>query len=334
VTERTGLPYASQARAIDGQGREVGVMHACGHDVHMTCFIGTATWLAEHKNLWSGTALLVAQPAEELVRGARAMLADGLYDRFPRPDFALALHCKADGAVGDVYLRAGPMLANSTSLDVVIRGKGGHGAMPHMTVDPVVLAALAILDFQTIVSREIQPIDPAVVTVGAIHGGDKHNIISDEVQLQLTLRSYKESVRQQLIEGVERRVKALAQAHKAPEPSVAVRDATPETANDPGLVERIIPRLKQALGDEHVQTADPVMGAEDFSLYGEGGVPILMFWLGTVPAERLQAAQAQGLPTPGLHSNLYRPEAAASIAVGVRAMTAAVTELLPPEAQP
>ena len=334
VVEETGLPYASRAKAIDPQGREVGVMHACGHDVHMTSFIATATWLAEHKDRWAGTVLLVAQPAEEAINGARAMLADGLYSRFPRPDYALALHCKADGAVGDVYFRPGPMLANSTSLDVVVRGRGGHGAAPQRTVDPIVLASLAVLDFQTIVSREVPPLEPAVVTVGSIHGGTKHNIISDEVQLQLTLRSYKESVRLQLIEGIERRVKALALAHKAPEPSVSVHEHTPETSNDPGLVARVTPMLKQALGDEHVVTADPVMGAEDFALYAQGGVPIMMFWIGTVPLERIQKSEAEGLPLPGLHSNKYRPEAEASVAVGVRAMTAAVTGLLPPKAQP
>ncbi|WP_165244467.1 amidohydrolase [Paludisphaera soli] len=334
VEEETGLPYASKARGVDPQGRDVAVMHACGHDVHMTCFIATATWLAEHKEAWSGTVVLVAQPAEEAIDGARAMLDDGLYTRFPKPDFALALHCKADGAVGDVYFRPGPMLANSTSLDVTIRGKGGHGAFPHKTVDPIVLAALAVLDFQTIVSREVQPIDPAVVTVGSIHGGSKHNIVPDEVKLQLTLRSYKESVRLQLVEGIERRVKALAQAHKAPEPSVEVIGTTPATSNDPALVERVSPFLKRALGDEHVVLTDPVMGAEDFALYARDGVPIMMFWIGTVPRERIEEAEAKGTDLPSLHSSLYHPEAEASIAAGVRAMTAAVTGLLPPRARP
>ena len=334
VVEETGLPFASKAKGVDPQGREVGVMHACGHDVHMTCFVAVAGWLAEHRDRWSGTVVLVAQPAEETIDGAKGMLDDGLYTRFPKPDFALALHCKADGAVGDVYLRPGPMLANSTSLDVVVRGRGGHGAFPHKTVDPIVLASLAVLDFQTIVSREVQPIDPAVVTVGSIHGGSKHNIISDEVKLQLTLRSYREPVRLQLLGGIERRLKGLAAAHGAPEPSLNVLGTTPATVNDPGLYDRVVPSLKGALGDEHVVLTDPVMGAEDFALYARDGVPILMFWIGTVPRDRLDAAEAGGTPLPALHSNLYRPEAGPSIDVGVRAMTAAVTGLLPPKARP
>jgi len=334
VTEETGLPYASQAKGIDPQGREVGVMHACGHDVHMTTFVGVATWLAEHKGRWSGTVVLVAQPAEERIKGARAMFEDGLYTRFPRPDYALALHCKADGAVGDVAFRAGPMLANSTSVDVILRGRGGHGSTPEKTIDPITLAALVILDFQTIVSREISPLDPAVVTVGSIHGGLKHNIIPDEVKLELTLRSYKESVRLQLLEGVERRAKALSAAHRAPEPTVKVVESTPETSNDPALVAKVVPLLQAALGADHVAEVDPVMGAEDFALYARDGVPILMFWLGTVPRERIEQAQAGGPPLPSLHSNKYHPEAEGSIATGVKAMTAAVAGLLAPKAAP
>ena len=186
VVEETGLPYASIVKTRDKSGREVGVMHACGHDVHMTSFIGTARWLADHRDRWSGTVVLVAQPAEEAVEGARAMLKDGLHTRFPKPDFALALHCRPDQAYGTVGYCSGPALASSTSLAVIIRGKGGHGAWPHRTIDPIVLAALLIVDIQTIVSREIEPGDPAVITVGSIHGGTKHNIIPDEVKLQLT----------------------------------------------------------------------------------------------------------------------------------------------------
>ena len=235
-------------------------MHACGHDMHMTCFIGTARWLAEHKDRWSGTVVLIGQPAEEAIGGARNMLDDGLYTRFPKPDFALALHCHASEPAGDVCYRPGPLLASSTSLAVTIRGKGGHGAWPHRTVDPIVLAALAVLDFQTIVSREVEPIQPAVVTVGSIHGGTKHNIISDEVKLQLTLRAFSEQVRLQLIEGIERRVKALAEAHKAPAPTVEVEEYTPATINSPELVERVVPFLKKALGDRARQADRPGHG--------------------------------------------------------------------------
>ena len=233
VVEQTGLPYASKVKARDSQGREVGVMHACGHDVHMTCFIGTARWLTEHKNRWSGTVVMVAQPAEEAIGGARNMLADGLYSRFPKPDFALALHCSSNEPADIVLYRGGPLLASSTSLSVTIRGKGGHGAWPNRTVDPIVLAALAILDFQTIVSREVEPIQPAVVTVGSIHGGTRHNIISDEVKLQLTLRAFSEQVRLQLIEGIERRAKALAQAHKAPRPRSKSRSSPRQPSTAP-----------------------------------------------------------------------------------------------------
>jgi amidohydrolase len=331
VVEQTGLPYASKVTARDRQGREVGVMHACGHDVHMTCFIGTARWLGDHKDRWNGTVVLVAQPAEEAIGGARNMLADGLYTRFPKPDFALALHCGATEPAGDVYYRSGPLLASSTSLSVTIRGKGGHGAWPHRTVDPIVLAALAILDFQTIVSREVEPIQPAVVTVGSIHGGTRHNIISDEVKLQLTLRAFSEQVRLQLIEGIERRVKALAQAHKAPPPTVEVEEYTPATINRPELVARVVPSLAGALGAEHVHSTEPVMGAEDFALYAEGDVPIMMFWLGTMPPQRIAEAKARGTDLPALHSALFAPDPAPSIATGIKAMTAAVTGLLPPK---
>jgi hippurate hydrolase len=331
VIEQTGLPYASKLQARDKQGRDVGVMHACGHDVHMTCFIGTARWLSEHKDRWSGTVVMIAQPAEEAIGGARDMLDDGLYSRFPKPDFALALHCAATEPVGNVFYRPGPLLASSTSLTVTIRGKGGHGAWPNKTIDPIVLAALAVIDFQTIVSREVEPFQPAVVTVGSIHGGTKHNIISDEVKLQLTLRAFSEQVRLQLVEGVERRVKALAEAHKAPAPTVEIEEFTPATINRPELVERVVPFLKKALGDEHVRLTDPVMGAEDFSLYAEGNVPIMMFWLGTITPERIAEAKGKGTNLPVLHSALYRPEPAASITTGIKAMTNAVVGLLPPK---
>jgi hippurate hydrolase len=306
-------------------------MHACGHDIHMTCFIGTARWLVEHRNRWSGTVLMIGQPAEEGVGGARLMLKDGLYTRFPKPDFALALHCSATEPVGDVFYRAGPMLASSTSLTVTIRGKGGHGAWPNKTVDPIVLAALVIIDLQTIVSREVEPTQPAVVTVGSIHGGTKHNIISDEVKLQLTLRAFSEQVRLQLIEGIERRVKALSEAHRAPAPGVEVDAYTPATVNRPELVERVVPFLKQALGDEHVRPTEPVMGAEDFGLFSGGNVPIMMFWLGTISPERMAEAKASGKDLPVLHSALYHPEPAPSIATGIKAMTSAVIGLLPPK---
>ncbi len=329
VPEETGLPYASRQTATDKAGRTVPVMHACGHDMHMTCFVGTARWLADHRERWSGTVVFVAQPAEEAVGGARFMLDDGLYSRFPKPDFALALHCTADQPTGTVQYCPGPLLASSTSVTVTIRGKGGHGAWPHRTVDPIALAALVVVDLQTIVSREIEPTQPAVVTVGSIHGGTKHNIIPNEVKLQLTLRTFSEPVRQQLLAGIRRRVEGLSRAHQAPDPTVEVEEWTPPTINTPSLVERIVPAFVEALGSERVKKASPVMGAEDFGLFGETGVPICMFWLGTIDAARLDAARAKNEDLPALHSSKYHPDPRPSISTGIRAMTAAIIKLLP-----
>ena len=215
-------------------------------------------------------------------------------------------------------------------MTITIRGKGGHGAWPHRTIDPIVLAALVVVDLQTIVSREIEPGEPAVVTVGSIHGGTKHNIIPDEVKLQLTLRTFSEPVRLQLIESIRRRVAALSNAHQAPEPTVEIEEMTPPTINTPALVERLVPALEQALGAANIKPAKPVMGAEDFSLYNEGNVPICMFWLGTIHPDRLAAAASRGESMPPLHSARYYPEPGPSIATGIRAMTAAVVKLLPP----
>jgi len=332
VTEATGLPYASKVRAEDDAGRPVGVMHACGHDLHMTNAVGTARWLADHKDHWAGTVVLIGQPAEERVGGARAMLKDGLYERFPKPDFALALHVAHDLEAGKIGYRSGPTWASSTSVDVVVRGKGGHGAMPQNTVDPVVLAALLVLDLQSVVSREISPIDHAVLTVGSIHGGTKHNIIPDEVRLQLTVRAFREEVRTALLEGIRRRATALAQAHKAPAPTVAVDESegVPPTVNTPALVARVLPAWVKALGEANVIDSPQSMGAEDFGLFARGGVPTAMFRLGTIPPARVAAARASGEPLPSLHSALYHPDPAPSLRTGVRAMTAAVVALLPP----
>ncbi len=329
VAEETGLPYASREKTTDPAGKEVSVMHACGHDVHMTCLVGVARWLAEHKDRWSGTVLLIGQPAEEAIGGARAMLDDGLYTRFPKPEYALALHVTHDQPTGVVVYTSGPALAGSTSVDVVVKGRGGHGAAPHTTIDPIVLSALLVLDFQTIVSREIDPIHPAVLSVGSIHGGTKHNIISDEVKLQLTLRAYRDDVRNQLIDGIQRRAANLARAHRAPEPSVEVLESTPPTINTPALVARVVPVLSKTLGDSNVKEVEPVMGAEDFGLFGRDGVSTFMFRLGTIPPDRLAEAKSKGETLPSLHSSKYHPDPAPSLRTGIRAMTAAVCDLLP-----
>ena len=331
VVEATTLPYASKVLTKDDDGKEVGVMHACGHDIHMTCLVGVARWLAEHKEKWSGTVMLIGQPAEEKIGGAKAMLKDGLYKRFPKPNFALALHVAHDLEAGKLAYISGPAMASSTSVDVTIRGKGGHGAMPQSTVDPIVLAALFVVDLQSIVAREINPIHPAVITVGSIHGGSKHNIIGSEVHMQLTLRSYREDVTQALIDGIQRRAKGLSEAHRAPAPTISITETTPPTINDPALVAKVVPMLAAAVGAENVTTVDPTMGAEDFGLFGEGGVPTFMFRLGTIQPERVAAFKGKNVPLPSLHSALYAPDPKPSIKTGVTAMSAAVVGLLPPK---
>lgn len=328
VTEATGLTYASKVTTKDDEGNAVGVMHACGHDMHMTCLVGVARWLNDHRDRWSGTVVLIGQPAEERVGGAKEMLADGLYTRFPKPDYALALHVAHDLETGKIGYRSGPAMASSTSVDIIVRGKGGHGAMPHNTVDPIVLAAALILDMQTIVSREVKPIDPAVITVGSIHGGTKHNIIPGEVHMQLTLRAFKDDVRDHLIEGIKRRATALAKAHRAPPPVVEISDGTPATINSPALVAQVVPFLTRELGEANVEEVEPTMGAEDFGLFGQGGVPTFMFRLGTIPPAKIAAAKSKDEPLPSLHSSLYFPDPVPSLRIGVRAMSSAVVGLL------
>jgi len=329
VTEQTGLDYASKATTAGDDGTAVGVMHACGHDVHMTSLVGTARWLADHKDRWAGTILFIGQPAEEKIGGAKEMLADGLYTRFPRPDFALALHVAHDLEAGKVAYTSGPAMASSTAVEVLVKGKGGHGAIPHNTVDPIALAALLILDLQTIVAREVNPLHPAVVTVGSIHGGTKGNIIPNDVRLQLTLRAFRPDVADQLVEGIRRRAKGLAEAHRAPAPTVTIFESTPPTVNTPDLVAKVVPMLAKELGVGRVVEVEPTMGAEDFGLFGQGGVPTFMFRLGTIPPDRVASARAKGETLPSLHSALYQPDPVPSLRTGVRAMTAAVLGLMP-----
>jgi hippurate hydrolase len=333
VTEETGLAYASTVKDVDSEGKDTGVMHACGHDLHMANLVGTAAWLAYHKNRWAGTVVLIGQPAEERAGGAVAMLADGLYTRFPRPNFALALHVQHDLATGKVGYRSGPAMAGCTTVEITVKGKGGHGAMPHRTVDPIVLASALVLDLQTIVSREINPVDPAVISVGSFHGGTKSNIIPDEVELQLTLRAFRPEVRMQLIEAIERRAAAMAQGHGAPVPDVELAGGVPPTVNTPALVRRVVPAMTTALGPENVVAVEPTMISEDFGLFEQGGVPTFMFRLGTVSPERLaQTDDLDELPT--LHSPEFAPDAAAALRTGIRAMTAAIAQLLPVPSPP
>ncbi len=334
IVERTGLPFASTVRTTAESG-EVGVMHACGHDLHMTVWAGTARFLAGHRELWQGTLLFVAQPAEERGAGARAMLEDGLYERFARPDWCLALHVDPYRPAGVVSYSKGPAFANVDSVDILVRGKGGHGSAPHTTRDPVVLAARIVLGLQTLVSRELDPQEPGVVTVGSIHGGTRHNIIPDEVRLQLTVRSYTEAARRLLLDGIRRtaRYEALAAGmteEQLPEVVVREDEHTPAAFNDPVLVERVNAAMVRILGAERVQERPPVMGGEDFGRYAPAaGCPGYMFWLGTADPEAWQAARGREQELlPGLHTATYAPRADLATTTGVRAMAGAVLELL------
>lgn len=330
VEEKTGLPYASKVTAVDDSGATVSVMHACGHDVHMTSWIGTATLLSKAKDKWRGTLMMVGQPAEEKGGGARKMLQDGLFTKFPKPDFAVAIHDSAQAPSGTIGYTPGFALANVDSVDITIFGKGGHGAYPHTTVDPIVIAARTIVALQTIVGRENNPLDPAVVTVGSIHGGTKHNIIPDEVKLQLTVRSYKEEVRKRLLAAIERIAKAEAEAAGAPKPPQVqlTTDGTPATYNDPALTKRVAGSLSKAFGGTRVQETEPVMGGEDFSEYGRAGVPSVIFWVGAVAPEKYEAAKKSGTALPSLHSPLFAPDREATLKTGVSALTVAAFELL------
>jgi hippurate hydrolase len=330
VVEETGLDYASKVRVTDARGAVVGCMHACGHDMHMTNLFGTLRYLKENPDAWNGTIVAIFQPAEERGGGAEAMLNDGLFQRFPRPNFGLALHVAADRTTGKIATRSGYALANVDSVDITIHGRGGHGAYPHTTIDPIVIAARLVMDLQTIVSREVKPIEPAVVTVGAIQGGTKHNIISDECRLQLTVRSFTPEVRKQLIDAIRRKAKAAADSSGAPEPTIEVSDGTPALRNDPELVERVLPAVRKAIGESNVEVAEPSMGGEDFGRYGGAGVPIVMMSVGSVTPERMRKYRENGGVEPSLHSPLYYPDVEPTIATGVTAFCAATLELLPP----
>ena len=335
VKEDTGLPFASTVTATTPTGLTSPVMHACGHDTHMTTWLGTAMQMAGRKAEWSGTLVMVLQPAEETGAGAAAMLADGLYTRFPKPDVALAFHDTAAAPAGTIAYTPGYALANVDSVDITVHGVGGHGAYPQTTRDPILLASRIVGSLQQLVSREVDPQDAAVVTVGSFHAGTKHNIISDEAKLQLTVRSYSDETRKLLLDGIRRiaRGEGIAAGlpdDKLPEVSVREDEFTPATFNDPALTQKMAGVFRQRFGEVRVIEAPAVMGGEDFSRFAreDKSIKSLIFWVGGVPQAQWDKAQAGGAALPSLHSPFWAPDAEAVVATATEAMTAAALEVL------
>jgi hippurate hydrolase len=346
MEEKTGLPYASKAMVEDVLGQLQPAMHACGHDMHMSIWLGVAEYLSKNRHLWGGTLVMVAQQAEEVGKGAKQLLDWGLYRLVPDIDMAIALHVAPDLPVGSLGLREGYMMANVDMVDITVYGRGGHGANPHETIDPVVLAARLILDLQSIVSREISPIKPAVLSIGAIHGGSKGNVIPDSIVLSLTLRSFHQEVRTQMIEAIERKCIASAMSAGLPSnkvPKVTLRDEKVEALyNNPELVQQlrqifidsteIIDKdsLKKKIAITPVVEVEPQMVGEDFAYYGltEEKVPIVMMWLGSVSEEKFNLSQSSDVFLPPLHSAYYYPDAENTLLFGVQAMLRAITGLM------
>src|SRR5271165_1074812 len=329
VEEKTGLPYASTVHTKDDAGHDVSVMHACGHDVHMAAWVGTAEIMAKTKNRWHGTLILIAQPAEERAMGAKNMVSDGLFTRFPKPDVGIALHTTNTLPAGKVGFTPEYAASNADSVNITIYGKGGHGASPETTVDPIVIAARVILSLQTIVSREIKPGQAAVITVGYIQGGTKSNIIPDEAHLGLTVRSYTPEVRRHLLAGIERVAKAEAEAADAPKPPlVQVVESTDALYNDPKLTERMTEALIQAFGTDNVVKTPPIMASEDYSYFVEAGVPSFYFWLGAANPAKFKEARASGVQLPSNHSPFFAPDMEPSLKTAVEAELAVLQNLL------
>ena len=334
VEEKTNLPYASKVRSINRSGIEVPVMHACGHDIHMAVLIGSANELIERSKEWSGTLIMILQPAEEVGQGSLAMLRDGLFEKFPRPDFNLALHVGSAGPAGSIGYHLGYSMANVDSVDIIVEGIGGHGAYPHTTVDPIVLSSQIVLALQTIVSREINPLEPAVVTVGSIHGGLKHNIIPDEVKLQLTLRSYSDDVRNKTISNINRIVRGQAIAAGLPNdkmPTVILKDEhTPALYNDPDFSNKVLDFIRNEIGPENVHEIPAVMLGEDFGRFGrqEPKIPSFLFWLGGVSKDDWERYQKGEITLASNHSPFFAPIPQPTLSTGVSAITSSAIGLL------
>jgi amidohydrolase len=332
VKEKTGLSYASTIVVKSDTGESVPVMHACGHDIHMTSWVGAATLLSHSRSQWRGTLVFVGQPAEEVFQGAKAMIDDGLLTRFPRPDFILAIHDTNLLPAGQIGVQSGPSASASNAVDITFYGKGGHGASPHLTIDPLVIAARTVVTLQTIVAREVNPLDPAVVTVGTFHAGTKRNIIADEAKIELTVRSFKPEVQKRLLESIERIAKAEALAAGAPrEPLVVVdpREASEVVVNDPAMAARLASALRRAIGESQVVSFPPSSASEDFGVYGRvAGVPAVMLRVGAIEPGEFATAKAAGRTPPGPHSPLFGPDREPTIRTGVAAFTVSVLELL------
>jgi len=329
IEERTGLAFASTVKAKNDAGETVPVAHACGHDLHMSAWVGTAELMAHNRQQWHGTLMLVGQPAEEIVSGAAAMIKDGLFTRFPKPDYALGVHDDPSMPAGVVGFHPGFFRAAASNLDVTIFGTGGHGAYPNNTVDPVVIAARFVLGLQTAVSRENNPMEPAVISVGSIHGGITWNIIPDRVKLQLTVRSLNPETQKQLLSAIAREAKGEALAANAPkEPVIETRSSTDAVYNDPGLTQRMVTAARAALGTANVVEMPAQMGSEDFSQFGLAGVHAVLLHIGAVDPAKLEAARNSGVQLPGLHSPLWAPELEPTLKAAVAAETAILLDLL------